>query len=536
MKTLLLALLIATISISTFGQTPEAFIVEIEPFVIPNAPGVHSYSWGMTTDHKWVIVGGRVDGLHRRQPWAAFQEQDNNKEITVIDPVTEQVWSSDLSILPASIFEQLQSTNQQFYQLDSTLYITGGYGFSATVGDHITYPNLTAISLNEVAEAVINNGNITPYFRQITDINLKVTGGQLGYLDGTFYLVGGHLFDGRYNPMGPTHGPGFTQVYTNEIRKFTIQDNGVTMSIQNFTAIHDSVNLHRRDYNLAPQIFPNGTEGFTLFTGVFNPNDMPYLNTVDIDASSYNVVNNFNQYLSQYHSAKIPVFDANANTMHTLFFGGMSQFTLDALGNLVEDVDVPFVKTISKVTRFADGSMQEVDLNYVEMPTLVGSGAEFIPVDQYFLPREILDLNAVPNTKTLIGYVYGGIESTQENIFFINDGTQSSASNVIFKVFLNKSVASTDELIISGENVFQTALYPVPAKNQVTLSFKAFRIGEMHVTIIDQAGGIVYSESIDVVDTGVQEFPVNVSDLAPGAYTFVLNNGAHQTSLSFIKD
>ena len=238
--------------------------------------------------------------------------------------------------------------------------------------------------------------------------------------------------------MGPTHGPGFIQEYTNEIRKFEIIDDGVNLSVTNFDITTDTANLHRRDYNMAAQIFPNGTEGFTAFSGVFNPNDLPYLNSVDIDEATYTVNNNFNQYLSQYHSAKIPVWDANASTMHTLFFGGISQFTMDAQGNLVEDTDVPFVKTISKVTRFSNGNMQEAKLNYIEMPTLVGSGAEFIPSDQYFLPREILDLNTVPQTKTLIGYIYGGIESSQENIFFINDGTQSSASNVIFKVYAQR--------------------------------------------------------------------------------------------------
>ncbi len=535
MKILLSTIALCSISLA-FSQTPEDFAVEIEPLVITNAPGVHSYSWGVTSDHKWVIIGGRVDGLHRRQPWASFWEQDNNKNITVIDPVSEQVWTSDLSVLPAGLFEQLQSTNQQFYQRDTMLYITGGYGFSTTSGGHITYPNLSAISLDQVAEAVINGGSITPYFRQITENNLKVTGGQLGLLNGTFYLVGGHLFDGSYNPMGPTHGPGFTQIYTNEIRKFDIVDDGVNLSVANFDITTDSVNLHRRDYNMAAQIFPNGTEGFTAFTGVFDPSDMPYLNTVDIEETTYAVNNTFNQYLSQYHSAKIPVYDANANAMHTLFFGGMSQFTMDAQGNLVEDQDVPFVKTISKVTRFSTGVMEESKLNYIEMPTLVGSGAEFIPVDQYFLPREILDLNAVPQTKTLIGYIYGGIESTQENIFFINDGTQSSASNVIFKVYLNKSTADLDETVLSGDNIFKTTVYPVPASNELTLEFYVARPGSMEYKIVDISGKVLKVEKLKIDTEGDQKFNIDISNFAKGTYTLILQNGVHSSNQQFIKN
>ena len=81
----------------------------------------------MTSDHKWVIIGGRIDGLHQRQPFAAFQESDNNQNVFVIDPVTDQTWLAGLNTLSTPLFEQLQSTNQQFIQRDSTLYIVGGY-------------------------------------------------------------------------------------------------------------------------------------------------------------------------------------------------------------------------------------------------------------------------------------------------------------------------------------------------------------------------------------------------------------------------
>lgn len=520
----------------SFAQTPEEFLIEIEPLVIDSAPGVHSFSWGHTNDGKWVVIGGRIDGLHRRQPWAAFLEQDNNKFVFVIDPVSEGVWYSDLSVLSASLYEQLQSTNQQFFQRDSMLYITGGYGYSATAADHITHPYLTAVSVDELANAVINATSITPYFRQIMDLNMKVTGGQLGILNDRFYLVGGNLFDGAYNPMGPNNGPGFVQVYSNDIRAFDIVDDGVNLSIQNYVATHDTINLHRRDYNMAPQVFPNGTEGFTAFSGVFDYNDFPYLNTVDIDETSYSVNNSFNQYLSQYHSAKIPVFDANANTMHTLFFGGLSQYTLDAQNNLVEDQNVPFVKTISRVTRFSNGSMQEIGLDYVEMPTLVGAGAEFIPIQQYFSSRHILDLNAVPQTKTLIGYIYGGIESSAANIFEINDGTQSFASNVIFKVFINKADAGIEETTITGNTVFNPQVYPVPARNKINIDFFAPRPGTMNFTIADGAGNIVQVEEYESDGSGNQEVKLNISKLANGSYTLIISDGSHEAHKHFVKN
>ncbi len=534
MKKILLPLLTFA-SIFGWAQTPEEFAIEIEPLTIATAPGVHSYSFGQTTDHKWVIIGGRIDGLHQRQPFAAFLEQDNNKNVFVIDPITEEVWSSDLSVLSDSLFEQLQSTNQNFQQRDTMLYIIGGYGRSNLANDHVTFPNVTAVSLDELSDAVINQSSIVPFFRQIVDTNLKVTGGQLALLDDTFYLVGGQLFDGRYNPMGPDHGPGFVQKYTNEIRTFNIDDDGVNLSISNFTVQTDTINLHRRDYNMTPQIFPNGDRGFTAWSGVFDYSDLPYLNSVDITPAGYTVNNTFNQYLSQYHSAKLPVFDSTANTMHTIFFGGMSQFQLDSTGNLVEDQEVPFVRTISRITRYSDGSMSEIDLGYIRMPTLVGAGAEFIPIRSFYNDDEILKLNPIPQNKTLVGYIFGGIESTAANIFFSNDGTQSSASNVIFKVFINKSTASLDENELTDKTILNLKAYPNPYKGKLNLEFFSPKHGTYSITMHDAQGKMVYEEEFKIAEIGTIQKKLNPSKLESGSYFLRITDGIHVDSIKIIK-
>ncbi len=241
--------------------------------------------------------------------------------------------------------------------------------------------------------------------------------------------------------MGSNHGPGFTQEYTNEIKKFKIEDDGINLSISNYSAKNDPQNLHRRDYNMVTQIFPGGTQGFTMFSGVFQYNaNIPWLNTVDVTESGFKVNNDFNQLLSQYHSAKVPIYNAQTSEMMTIFFGGLSRYQFDKDGELVKDDDIPFVKTISMVVRQKDGSMIEKDLG-IKMPAFLGSGAEFIPLSgkTIYLENDILNLTVLKQEKTLIGYIYGGIESSEENIFFRNTGTQSSASNQAFKIFITKN-------------------------------------------------------------------------------------------------
>jgi hypothetical protein len=190
-----------------------------------------------------------LDGLHQRQPFASFDASGNNNQIIVIDPIAQQKWSASINTLPTNIKEQLSSTNMEFYQSGQYLYVIGGYGYSATAGDHITYSGLVAIDVPATINAIITSNSFTSFFRQINDSKFTVTGGRLEKINNTYYLIGGQKFIGRYNPMGPTHGPGFFQEYTNAIRKFIINDDGTSITINHLPSFIDTVTLHRRDYN-----------------------------------------------------------------------------------------------------------------------------------------------------------------------------------------------------------------------------------------------------------------------------------------------
>jgi hypothetical protein len=536
MNTKILLSFILTFLIINFVLSQDQFTVQIEPLIVANAPSLHSYSWGKTSDGKWIIIGGRKDGLHQIQPSASFLENDNNKSVYVIDPVSNQSWSSSLNVLQASMFEQLQSTNQAFIQRENTLYIIGGYGYSITQNDHITYANLTAIDANGLASAVINGTSITSFFRQITNSNFAVTGGQLGLLNNLFYLCGGQYFKGRYNPQDPNNGPGFIQNYTDEIRTFEVNDDGINLSIINYSVQNDTNNLHRRDYNMASQIFPDGTEGFTMFSGVFQHTaNLPWLNTVDVTASGYAVNNTFNQYLSQYHSAKIPIYDIANNIMHTLFFGGISQYKLDASDNLIQDDNVPFVKTISKVSRFIDGSMMESSLD-IEMPTFLGSGSEFIPLENNtnYLANKILDINNLQEGVTLVGYIFGGIESSQENIFFINDGTQSNASNLVFKVFINKASLGVEEVELTLDTIYHLKVYPNPSKDVFSVEVFIPNSEESILEVYDLLGKKVKSIKIEK-SIGLKTIPLDLTKMVSGKYFLVFKNNSKSIEKKIIK-
>lgn len=452
-------LLISSFAIS---QTTFDYQVQLNPITIPNFPGIHSYAFAQHNG-KWLIIGGRIDGIHARQPFNAFPAASNNTNIYVVDIATNQFWSASVNSLATALKEQLQATNFNFYQDDATLYLVGGYAFSASANDHITFNKMTSVDVPNLINAIVAGTPIASYFKQMTDENFAVTGGQLGKIGNTFYLVGGHRFDGRYNPM---NNPTFVQTYTNAIKKFTIDNSGTQLSISNYEVITDAVHLHRRDYNLLPQVFPNGELGYTISSGVFQINvDLPFLYPVDIKASGHVPQTTFNQYLSNYHSAKSCLYDATTNRMHNLFFGGISQYYYNGT-TLVQDNTVPFVNTISRTTRFADGSLQEYQLPET-MPSLKGASAEFI--QNKALPHfsnEVIKLDEITANEFVIGHIVGGLSSPTQNPFSVNQTSTTSANPTIYEVKLirNQPLGVQE---INGKNPFSMSVSPNPTQNGV---------------------------------------------------------------------
>lgn len=506
--------------------------IVLQEVTIPNMPGVQSFAWGQH-DGEWLLIGGRTDGLHQRQPFAAFLAADNNTMAYVVDPVDQQVWSASLSTLPAAVYMQLQSTNMEHQQLGGVLYIIGGYGYSTIAADHITHPRLTAIDVQGMITAIKTGQPVAPHVRSIADNRMEVTGGYLGILDDEFFLVGGQRFVGRYNPQGPNFGPGFIQQYTNAISRFRIDDDGASLAIADYEQTVDTVNLHRRDYNLVAQIFPDGTHGYTAFTGVFQyDSNIPWLNAVDITTEGYTVVPDFEQLLNQYHGAHMAAYSASDNRMSSVFFGGIGRFYFDANDQLIDDVNVPFVNTISRVERQADGSMEEMAIG--EMPALLGASAEFIrhhEAAEVF--DNIIDLDALEGDTVLAGHIVGGIQSTARNIFFVNNGTQSDATTRVFRVLL---VQESTTGAVEVEPTAKPILFlSIDGGAELMISVDLPSAGMAEIDILDTSGRQVRRLFGARLAAGTQRLRADVRDLAPGAYVVQLRSGDLREAVRFIR-
>lgn len=516
-----------------FATAQGSLGVRFDTTSLVGLPGLHSFA-AAQYDGKWLLIGGRKDGLHPKN--GGFQSSSANQHIYVVEPATGQVWQRPLAGLPDTLREQLQSSNMEFTQWGETLLFVGGYGRSEVLQDHRTHPYLILINLPGLLSAIAEGDSLKPHFQQVRDTFFAVTGGQLAVLNDTFYLVGGHRFEGLYSANA---GANNLQFYTNAIRKFTLQADSAGWQIGHKSEVKDELNLHRRDYNLLPQILENGESGISAFSGVFQPGLalLPFLNVVEIGAGWHQPVNGFSQFLAHYHCARVPVFSASQNVMHSLFFGGMSQYYLNGNDSLIKDNRVPFVRTASRVSRLADGSYEEAAFD-AELPFYTGTGAEFFVAEGTpVLENGIVDYDALPDGETLIGHIVGGImaPASQPNPFVFNQTGQTSASSLLIEVFLQKNMVS-GATQLDARTGLGMRVFPNPASESWNVQLVLPQSGDLMLTLQNAQGRILRREKLGNQPAGEGSFNLPASLFPEGAYWLTANvDGVFVETLKIVK-
>jgi hypothetical protein len=489
-RSLLMICLLMTMCIgASLAQTPTLlpFQVDLLEASFPEAPALHSFAFA-ESNGKWLFIGGRTNGPHSFDPLPInnFSPSAANHWVWVVDPAVGQSWSVDLydqniTWPQALIPDSLSSNNTESFQNGDTLYIIGGYGYNRTTNLMQTFPTLTAINVPGMIEAVVSGtaANIVSQIRQgPLDDRLKVTGGDLEKIGDNYFLVFGQRFDGLYNPLDVNND----QQYTEEVRIFQITDDGTNPpTVTSYTTIPvpppepgdpQPNQFHRHDLNVVPAIRSNGRPGISVYGGVFTTAFTPYLNPIYIDSvegvNSATIDRSFNQYMSQYDTARMVLFDAVKGSMYTIFFGGISYGVFDPDGdsssrshaeprvpyaNLIQvepqsdpsgfklDPNIPFINQITAISLRADGTSQQcvlaqrsqLKLTPILLPERLGTNARIIPAaGAPTYENGVIKLHNL-ESRRLVGYLYGGMRTNDEN----PTGTgQGFASNRIFKVFV----------------------------------------------------------------------------------------------------
>jgi hypothetical protein len=432
-----LAMLLAVLSPASVPFSVEASEDVSKEF--PGAPRLQSFSFAQWKG-RWVFIGGRLAGYHNTGGGVAeFLRADANREVWVVDTLVKpaRTYHVPLDQLPASlavIKDQWGSTGQLYFQDGAKLYIGGGYGQDHT-GNWQTYPVMSQVDLPKLIEGVMK-GRLPAEVIAVAQTPLvQSAGGELIKLaDGCFYLVMGHVFIGSYTSFeghGEHNTQTVSQAYLNEIRKLKITAGpagGLTVAL--VEKFKDEAEFHRRDLNVAPILSPKGV-GLAAYGGVFTPEtQLGYTKPVYLFGGSRPVVDSdFEQKMNVYSCAKLLMYHKSSATMYTTFFGGISGHWWDTtgdkfvkyakVGSKTEPVYLDGlqwsdqISTIRKVTREGKEETTEM-VHAAPLPGYLGTGAVFIPavgIGRAEPDTEILDLAAMQETKTFVGYLYGGIRA-----------------------------------------------------------------------------------------------------------------------------
>jgi hypothetical protein len=425
--------------------------VSLQPydFGAASLPTLHSFAAGHH-DGKWVLIGGRTNGLHGFSNISTqnFPPEFQNREVWVIDPVARTSWSRSLESATAGFtaaeVNSLTPANNQFYQRGDRLFMTGGYGLFTAPSTNSTFDKLTAIDLPGMIDWVVNNtGMAKDHVRQISDPLFRVTGGAMYEMGGRTHLVFGQDFQGNYNPNK-------NGAYTNQVRSFNIVDDGVTLSITNPTTTTPDPNYRRRDLNIVPVLRPGAgglEEGLTVLSGVFTPTFGAWTVPVEIDSQGNPSMadpddpGTFKQGMNGYHAAKLGLYSESRGEMHQLIFGGISLQYLNATtGQIESDDNLPFVNDITSIVIDAAGQYTQHRIGeYPVLNDLDGIRLRFGANAEFFLAEGIetfangvLKLDELTQPTTL-GYIFGGIVTNGPH----TRGTPpaaSAGSNQIFAV------------------------------------------------------------------------------------------------------
>ena len=453
------------------------FKIELVETNSTKLPGLHSFcfSEGFSV---CLVLGGRNAGLHGfANGTNNFPRSTANTKAYVLDFALDKVVGSvDLvQNLRPELAGPLTASNQEFVQSGTDLYIVGGYGTDLTSGEMTTFGSLIKVDVLGLMQAILSGStNVGPYFKQIPspDNRLKVTGGSLKLLDGTFYLVFGQDFTGSYSVQNRDYNRagGQFQKYTQKVRVFTLNPD---LSIAKFAQIDGGYNpslpYNRRDLNVANVLLPDAaTPAATVYGGVFKAGQVAGQTTpIDLFLTSFvastnnpntvTLYTNFNQGLSHYDCANLTVFDSASKSCFTTLLGGISQFHYNSQSNiLVQDtldlangVDgLPFISTISTIQRSQQGTNVSFAqfIQPVSLPSLLGADGQFIR-NSFLLPGSQIAPNGVIKLgglagRTLVGHFYGGIESFGPYSGLVTNNPATFASSRLFEVYVTPGASS----------------------------------------------------------------------------------------------
>ncbi len=152
----------------------------------PNLSQMYGFAVGKS-DNKFLIFGGKIKSDVPELYPADFP----NLEIILVDMDQKRATAFSSGNLEGILGEHMAASGLAYFQKGNTLYLMGGYGYSETHRQYMTFPYLTAIEMKETIAALLNGENPVAHFYQICDERIAIFDGILDYNGDEFFLING---------------------------------------------------------------------------------------------------------------------------------------------------------------------------------------------------------------------------------------------------------------------------------------------------------------------------------------------------------
>lgn len=485
----------------------------IDTLRISSWPSIHSFAFGSLNDQV-LLLGGRIDGIHGKE--SGFDKKSANTSWYIWDVAKMQVNEYPLQAPDEDLEGFFSAANSAFAQSGQYLFVLGGYG-QKTNGMFHTYPFLARIDLPYCLNALSTNQSPWPGIKIIRDSLFAIAGAQMRIKDSTLVIVGGNYFEGKYSSNSSfTH-----QFYTDAMYHIQWINTPDSFYHRVVFSKRDEYNFHRRDFNLNTIIDEDGLEKLMVYSGVFQYNlNKPFMNTALLDGQQVEEIFDFDHKFCAYNCSRLGLFEKKNNRFHQVFFGGLAEHFRDSAGQLIVDSYVPFVKSISIVSRNENGRFSEV-LRSEEMPGYFGCNAEFLyNKDLPMIHEEIIDWDRVTEDTTFLGYVFGGIYNPgPDRNPWQNDSAHLTIANpYVLKISYCKKSSTHSKDLQNIKSTVSLKLNDHPSQDYITLQFNGLNnLHKINLWVQNLEGRMLYSNEFRF-DHDSNEIKIHTGSYPSGWY------------------
>jgi hypothetical protein len=227
-------LIMSSLSAQTVRSLPPAAFE-----LYPALQDMYGYAIGQHEDYL-LVFGGNI----RSDVPEQYVEDFPNQEILLLDMASRRAVAFAVGNLEGLLAEQAGATGMAFSQVGNTLYLLGGYGYSESKGEFVTFPYLTAIELDAAVEALLAGQTPKAFFYQLSDERLAIFDGIMDYNGDEFFLVGGRFaFKLRPFSSQPDY---FEDGRHGEAHSFRLEGKGRSLRLAEFTTWYSLEDF--RDY------------------------------------------------------------------------------------------------------------------------------------------------------------------------------------------------------------------------------------------------------------------------------------------------